>query len=63
MAKKTKKVEKKTEATTVKPQAKKIMTINTLTDNVTEEIAPTTQEVEGKTWVKTTSKRRDYDVN
>lgn len=57
------KVEKvETKTTKKEKRTPKIMTVETITENQTETIEPTTQEVEGKTWIKTTSKRRAYDV-
>jgi len=51
-----------TKIETTEKKTPKIMTVNNITANQPESIEPTTQEVDGKTWIKTTSKRRAYDV-
>lgn len=54
-----KKAVKKVEDTTKEKKVSKIMTVSNLTDNTPEVIEPKTQEVEGKTWIKTTTKMRN----
>lgn len=53
---------KKTVKQEVEKETRKIMTVNNISYNITETVEPVTQELDGKTWIKTTSKRRQYDV-